>query len=298
MPAPRPLPPLLADAPFATREALAQGVSANRLRRRDLEAPFRGVRVPTSIPLDLEVRVRALLARLPPVAVVWGPTAARLWGVPLPRALEDSIRVHVAVPEPMTAPVGRGIRGHSVSLPLGDRTIRDDLPLTTPARTWLDLARVLRVDQLVVAGDFFIHWREPLVTRSDLESAVVRSARRRGIRSLREALPLLDSRSESPRESATRVTLARAGITGLVSNLPVTTSGGFHYRLDLALPRLRIAIEYQGGYHFVAEQAERDMTRRSRLAADGWIVIEVHRGDLDDPAELVQRVLAAIATRS
>lgn len=254
--------------------------------------------MPTSIPLDLEVRTRALLTRLPPVAVVWGPTAARLWGVPLPRELEDSMRVDVAVPEPMTAPVGRGIRGHSVGLPPEDLAVRDGLPLTTPARTWLDLGRTLRVDQLVAAGDFLVHWREPLVTRAELAGAVARSTRRRGIRSLREALPLLDGRSESPRESATRVMLARAGITGLVSNLSVTTSGGFRYRLDLALLRLKIAIEYQGGYHFLAEQAERDMTRRSRLAADGWIVIEVYRGDLENPTELVQRVLAAIATRS
>lgn len=206
--------------------------------------------------------------------------------------------MNVAVPAPATAPVGRGIRGHSVSLPSLDCTDREGVALTTPTRTWLDLARVLRVEQLVVAGDYLIHWRAPLAAAEDLADVVARSTNRRGIRRLREAVELLEPRSESPRETELRLVLIRAGIQGLVSNPEVTTTGGFRYRLDLALPQLKIAIEYQGGHHFSADQAERDMTRRSRLAADGWIVIEVHRRDLTDPRELVTRVRAAIALRS
>lgn len=298
MPTPTPLPPPFDDAPFATRSARAQGVSANRLRRRDLEAPFQGVRVPRHLTLDHVVRARAVLTRLPPTTVLWGPSAARLWGIPLPRALEESVVVHVAVPAPTTAPVGRGIRGHSVSLPRADCTNRHGVALTTPTRTWLDLARMLRVEQLVVAGDYLIHWRTPLAASEELVDAVAHSAARRGIRRLREAVELVEPRSESPRETEVRLILIRAGITGLVSNPEVTTSGGFRYRLDLALPHLKIAIEYQGASHFSVDQTERDMTRRSRLAADGWIVIEVHRRDLADPHELVMRVLAAIALRA
>jgi hypothetical protein len=32
----------------------------------------------------------------------------------------------------------------------------DAVPVTSPARTWLDLASVLNVEELVAAGDYFI----------------------------------------------------------------------------------------------------------------------------------------------
>ncbi len=103
---------------------------------------------------------------------------------------------------------------------------------------------------------------------------------RRGIRNLEAALPLLDERSESPRESRLRVIFVQGGLTGLVVNLPITTSGGFRYRAVLAFPGKRVLVEYQSGYHLSAEQYRADMTRISRLEADGWLVILVNSGDL------------------
>jgi hypothetical protein len=39
------------------------------------------------------------------------------------------------------------------------------------------------------------------------------------------------------------------------------------------------------------------MTRKSRLAADGWLVIEINAYDLRNPDELVARVRTALAGR-
>src|SRR5690606_19686265 len=93
---------------------------------------------------------------------------------------------------------------------------------------------------------------------------------RRGKPAMRRALPLLDSRSESRRESHLRVLMLEAGLTGLVSNLEITTRDGTDYRADFAFPRKKMIVEYQSDYHAQTEQFRRDMTRIAKLQADGW----------------------------
>ncbi|MDZ4046071.1 MAG: DUF559 domain-containing protein [Rhodoglobus sp.] len=56
----------------------------------------------------------------------------------------------------------------------------------------------------------------------------------------------------------------------------------------------RLIIEYQGDYHRTRAQWRKDMTRRSRLEARGWRVMEVGADDLRDPRELVARVRARL----
>ena len=50
----------------------------------------------------------------------------------------------------------KGVAGHRLDLRATDLTVLDGVPLTSPARTWLDLASVLDSEDLVVAADFFI----------------------------------------------------------------------------------------------------------------------------------------------
>jgi very-short-patch-repair endonuclease len=161
---------------------------------------------------------------------------------------------------------------------------------------WCELAVLLSVHELVAAGDFLIHWRSPLVSREQLVDAARRYPDRRGRVTRRAALEHLDARSESPKESELRTILAIGGIRGLVSNLPVRV-GDKNYRLDLALPESKIDIEYQSDYHRDPAQWRRDMTRRSRLEADGWTVIEINVDDLNDPAELVARIHRIMRSR-
>jgi very-short-patch-repair endonuclease len=173
----------------------------------------------------------------------------------------------------------------------------DGLRISSPARVWCELAVLLSMRELVAAGDFLIHWRSPLVSREQLTAAARRYPDRRGRVSRRAALEHLDARSESPKESELRTILAVGGIRGLVSNLPVRV-GGANYRLDLALPESKIDIEYQGDYHRDPAQWRRDMSRRSRLEADGWAVIELNADDLNNPAELLARIHRIMRVRT
>jgi very-short-patch-repair endonuclease len=52
------------------------------------------------------------------------------------------------------------------------------------------------------------------------------------------------------------------------------------YRLDLAYPLLKIAIEYDGEeHHSTSEQRAADLARRAWLRDRGWIVIVVRKDD-------------------
>jgi very-short-patch-repair endonuclease len=60
----------------------------------------------------------------------------------------------------------------------------------------------------------------------------------------------------------------------------VTVDGVPTYRLDLAYPKSRVAIEFDGReFHEGADRRERDRARRSWLAEHGWTVIVVTQDD-------------------
>lgn len=290
-----PLPTDLAARPFSINEAQRLGLGRERLAGSDLVTPYRGVRTAAGTRPTLHQLCKALQDRLPLDAFFCGITAARLIGVPLPHLLERSPIMYVGVPAPRPIPTGRNVSGHRYRQP--EITVRNGLRISSPTQVWKQLGRILPVIDLVAAGDFLIHWRNPLTTIDELRGSVADSAGGRCIRSLREALPYLHDRSESRKESAVRYLLARAGFEGLEVNFPISTSSGYRYRADFAFPRVKVLIEYQSGFHDDPERRKADMTRRSRLEADGWFVIEIHGGDLHNPTELTARIRQVISSR-
>jgi len=292
----QPLPRPFDTHPFSTREALAAGLGRGRLAGNDLVQPFRGVNLPSSVAPTLEARCAALQERLPAHAFFSGITAARLIGVPLPTQHELSQAVHVAVPPPHTAPTGKGVIGHQ----LGTSSWQywHGIRVSTPGRAWCELASALTIDELVAAGDYLISWELTLISQRELCELVGRMPARRGIRKLRVAVELLHDRSGSVKETQLRLLILRAGFIGLSMNLPIITSGGFRYRGDFAFEAERVIIEYQSAYHASLEQFRADMTRRSRLEADGWFVMEVNSDDLANPAELMARLRRVLDARA
>ena len=81
----------------------------------------------------------------------------------------------------------------------------------------------------------------------------------------------------------------------VVPQFVVRDAGGcFVARVDLAVPGLRIAIEYDGAWHGGAPQLTRDRRRMNALTAAGWRVLFVTAADLRDPAALVAKVRAFV----
>lgn len=291
------LPLALPRRGFTTAQAISAGVGKNRLRSADVQHPFRGINLLSPGPVELESRCRALQEKLPAGARFCGLTAARLVGVPLPARLAWSSEVHVAVPRGHRTLVGTGIRGHTFLPTPGDTRDWHGLRISSPERIWCEVARDLTLVELVMAGDFLVHHRLPHTTIDRISREVDRWPGRRGARNLAAAAPLLDPASESPQESRLRVLLTLGGIGGLVANLEIVTTDGFRYRADLAIPEKRLVIEYQSDQFHGHEVRRADLTRKSRIEADRWYVMEVGAADLDDPDELCRRILRILASR-
>ena len=115
-----------------------------------------------------------------------------------------------------------------------------------------------------------------------------------GVARVRRVLADADPRTESPRETETRLLLKAAGFTEFIPQVEVPELG---YRLDLADPVHKIAVEYDGPHHDDPVQQSKDRRRRNRLQAAGWIVIVVdrrlfrhQRGDILDQVEAAYRL--------
>jgi very-short-patch-repair endonuclease len=254
--------------------------------------------VPTTIDLEVAELCSALAVRLPASAFFCGPTAAMLYGIPLPRRLERHYRTHVGVPAPATAPVGRGIAGHSYRIVDRELTLLHGVRVTTASRTWCELSLTLSLDELIAAGDYLIHYQRELATRAELAELALRFPAPRNRRARYAALTELDDRADSPQETALRLLCLRSGLNGIESNFWIDTSGGYRFRVDLAFPAQKVIIEYQSGFHETTEKYRADKTRRSRLEADQWMMIEVTADDLRNPTELLARIRRVLAARA
>jgi very-short-patch-repair endonuclease len=282
------MPDSLRQPLFSVQEGLGAGATPRQLRNRRLERTVWGVRGAQPA-RDLEERCALFAARLGPSAFFCHRTAAALHDIPLPPSRSELIDVALAWPE--RAPHAQGLRGHSLAVASTELAPLGRVRVTTVVRTWFDLGKILAIPDLVAAGDRIIAARTPLATPTDLQAMVDAHPGERGVRKLAAALPLLSDRSESPQESRLRALLAAAGLAAPSVNQEIRDRhGAFLARGDLVWERERLVLEYQGDYHRDREQWRRDMTRRGRLEAAGWRVLEVNADDLADPAVLTARV--------
>lgn len=158
---------------------------------------------------------------------------------------------------------------------------------------------MLDLDDLVALGDYLIHHESPLTTVEEIARVMATMTRVRGIGRARGALPLLSDRPASPQESKLRLIVLRGGLPEPeINHELVDADTGKEVRPDFRFREYMLILEYQGDYHRTRSQWRKDMTRRSRLEAQGWFVMELNADDLRDPTELVARIRMVIARLS
>jgi hypothetical protein len=179
------------------------------------------------------------------------------------------------------------LRGHRApqrqSVRAGERDLADcdivtvgGVRVTTPLRTALDLGCRLNRRDGLAAIDALL--RAHGLTVADLVRCLPRFAGRRGVIQLRELVALADARAESPGESWTRLEIVDAGLPRPEVQWWVHDAGQPKYRLDLAYPRAKIAIEYNGEDNHTADaDVAYDAERRAWLESRGWTVIVVDK---------------------
>lgn len=290
-----PLPEELRGRAFVADEARNAGVPSRRLRAKDLARPYAGVRAPEAMPIDSTVqRCLAYLPRLTGAQFFCGLTAAELWGFPLPRR-SGNLLLHVGAIAPAREPRTPGVIGHRLSLTWDDLTMRGSLPVPHPAEVWAQLGSALGLDELIVAADHVLHAH---LADDDAIRAAIDRVRRRGAVDLREAIAQARAGAESPKETETRLVLVRGGLPEPELNWELRdASGRLLARLDMAYPRHRVAVEYDGRQHAERGQFERDADRWADIEANGWILIRVLAHHLAAPALVVTRTRRALLAR-
>lgn len=276
--------------PFTRSEAEELGISLRELNGGRFRTVFRGVYVDHRIPDSHVLRGRAGLLVSPPGGVLSHFTAASLWAPTAPR----SAQVHVAYQG--QAQVRRAeVSVHRFTYPL-ERVWRHGLPVTSPGMTFMHLAVRLDLMELTAFGDRLVKRRH--ITVEDLQE-YARAWGHHGGRAGRAAASLVRDRVDSVPETHLRLLIVLAGLPEPEVNMWVEDeSRQPRYRLDLAYPRLKIAVEYDGRWHDSPEQRAKDDARRAWLRSRGWIVIVVRaEGLYETPEATLALVVQALEER-
>lgn len=220
-------------------------------------------------------------------------TAAGLWGL----TAEGRGLIHITAESRRRRL--RGVAVHRASVPQAERSLRDGLPVTSVARTLLDLSgsteqRSLR--RIVKQAEYL-----RLVDLPALTAILERHPRRPGRSTLAtivdEAL-LAMGRTRSDLEDRFLALCRRHGLPLPESNVLLEV-GGEIIELDCVWRRPRVAVELDGYRAHGTRLAFEDDRRRDRsLAAAGWLSLRITHAQLElEPKRLVAELRATLAGR-
>lgn len=246
--------------------------------------------------LDPLTRASAGLLAAGPEAVLSHDTAACLHGC----SVLATTDVHVTVPYTHWVKSRRGLVVHHDRFSRENIVERDGLPVLELEQVVAEVLcsrtpwRALACLDQALSGLSDQHARS-LVAKVDLRLAG--RADRRGTRIAESLLCLGSGKAESPQESRLRLLVIKAGFPAPAPQHEVLTlSGTLLYRLDLAWPSLRIALEYDG-YEAHEDRTAEDAERDRRLRDRGWIVIRARKDVFASPAGFLREIEGAFRRR-
>jgi hypothetical protein len=233
--------------PFIGSEAIASGELTRGQLRWNYDPVAPDVYLPKNAHRGINTMARAAWLWSKRRGVISGRTAAALHGVrPAAEAFEaaggsDAIRRQGRQIE-LTSTHGRSVPGilvrHAIIDP-DEITSVADVPVTTPERTALDIARTLPRDDAVVLLDQLaaatgLHY-------PDVRALVQRYRRTRGIAGARAALQVMDAGARSPAETRVRLVLHDAGLPRPVTGIRMAHGFGVA-AVGLGWPELRLSV--------------------------------------------------------
>jgi very-short-patch-repair endonuclease len=277
----------LRTGPFFVADAARNGLRWDDLQSKRWTRLSRGQYAWTGLAQDTELRLRAVVQRLPLSYAFSGVTAAWLLGLDM---AGEPIEVTVGRDVPVRARAG--IRLRRASLQAGDVITRRGFRTTSAVRTTCDLGSRRDLVESVVALDVALH--AGIVQLAELQRYVDTHFGAKGVKKLRRALSLADPRAESPMETRLRLQLIKA----LLPRPCVQTDlhdagGGFLGRADLYYPDCRLVIEYDGDHH--KERLVQDLRRQNALISAGYHMLRFTAADLRRSGSAAKQVREARA---
>lgn len=196
----------------------------------------------------------------------------------------------------ITSPRGRtraGIAIHECGVATEDWTRRDGIPVTTVARTLLDLAEVIDAGRLERAWEEADRLR--LLELSQVEAVCARGFGRHGLNAI---LPLLKSahaalETRSPLEDRFARFCEKTGLPEPSRNVLI-----LGHEVDALWPRAKLIVEVDS-FEFHGHRAafERDRRRDSERQAAGYLVLRVTSRRLEDDPDSLAREIRALLDR-
>ena len=301
----RPVPPLpahLASSPFTVLEARAASLSPGRLRSSDLTTGGRALYLPSTWEFELPALARALSAATPG-AWISHQTAAMLLGLWLPPWLKDCRDLHLSKPRSLPQVRREGVIGHTVLAYENEAMDWEQMRISTPARTWLDLARLLPLEHVVAIGDQLVRQphqglesrTKPWSSITELRQLLKRHPTMQGIVKARAAVDMIRVGADSAPETFLRLAMIEAGLPEPELQVQIVPGDAYSPAADLGYRRHQIAVQYDGGHHLTREQQSRDNRRDESFHSAHWRYFKFNADDLaDDFRRAVQQIRAAL----
>ena len=292
-------------------EAFDRGLNVDDIKRRlaggKWKAIRRGVYVPAPAVADLTpeqlhcLRIEAALPQLSSHYVVSHLSAACLHGLELLRPPGQAVQV--TNPGARSGRRRKMLQTFCAAMDPDEITTVDGYPVTTVARTLVDMARTCGFEQSVVAVDHAL--RTGRVVREALETASERAGRRPGIRAAHQVIAFADPGAESVGESRSRVLMTREGLPPPELQFRVLgRSGAMVARTDFRWREFNTVGEFDGaekyGRRLRPGQSAGDAVFQEKLREDqirelGFNVVRWTWGELDDPPALAGKIRRALA---
>jgi very-short-patch-repair endonuclease len=284
-------------ARVARSQLLAAGISPSAIDRRVRSGRFERIHLgvyglPHTADMPLATEAAALLASGADAALSHH-SAATLWrlrpGIARP--------VHVTIPDPRGCPAPAGVVVHrSVTIGPADVRVHEGLPVTSAARTLLDVAATLSdrdIELLLDEGLFALR----ILTLAQISDVLARAGSHPGRGRLARVARgyTASSKTDSPPEERLLVLIRAAGLPE-----PQPQVWVLGYRLDFFWPQLRLAVEVDAyGTHGGRARFEADRRRDARLLTEkGITVLRVTQPTIERrPFEALGLVARAIGQR-
>jgi hypothetical protein len=279
--------------PARRTDVRASGLNERELRHPDVVRLSRDTYLPRALRGDLTSRLAAVLLTAPAGAVISHLSAADVWRLQIPFRDRGDDRVHVTIPVGSSAESRADRRLYRLPIEVHDVVRKGPLPITSPARTWRDLAGILEPPALLAATDQVLNG---LASRRELAEELARRPRGRGCARARLVLPIGNPLAESPMESVLRWLIHEGGLPMPRLQHPVHDAGEVIVAAaDMAWPERKVLVEFDGDVHRERGTFVRDRRRQNRLVAAGWIILRFTSADVyGDAAGVLAQIRRAL----
>lgn len=171
----------------------------------------------------------------------------------------------------------------------------DGVPVATVARTAFDLGRYQPRDRAVARMDALM--RVAAFSNEEVLILAKRYRGARGVKTLTEALPLVDGGAASPRETWLRLIYIDGGLPKPTTQIPIFDVDGTLLRtVDMGWQDFKVVSEYDGDQHRTDRpQYVKDLRVIPKIERLGYIVERVIKEDR--PAAILRRAWDAVISR-